>query len=370
MKRLIAAFFLLFTPPLFAQETMKEAIQPVIDNGSYPGFVSVVADREGNLAVDCVGWADVENRIPMSDDRMFWIASMTKGITAAGLMILVDEGKVDLDAPVETYLPEFKEVKVAEEGENGVVTLRPPTVKPTVRQVMSHMSGWRFWTPQMSQFGIDVFPARKLASTAVQIPLDNDPGTHFNYSNLGIDIGSAIIEVTSGLPYHEFLQKRLFDPLGMDETVFWLTEEQNSRLARAYRLVEGRCVKDVIPQLHYPLTDRTERFAEAGGGLFSTPRDVIKFYQMLAGRGVYQGNRILSEESIQTLATKQTPEGIGENYSLGLWANGDWISHGGALGTEGRSNIATGQARVFMVQLTSSADPTIRETVERIIDER
>lgn len=364
----IALFFV--SMPLFAQQSVKEAVQPYVDRGCFPGLVVAKVDGEGNRTCVEVGWADREKKIPMSENNIFWIASMTKGITGAALMILVDEGKIDLDAPVETYLPEFMDVKVATTGGDGIITLHPPKNKPTVRQVMSHTSGWPFGTPQMRQFGIDVFPPRKLASTAVLVPLTSEPGTYFAYSNLGIDIGSAIIEVVSGTPFDEFLRKRLFEPLEMTETDFWLTEEQESRLARTYRIEGDSCLQEPVPQLHHPLTDRKERFPEAGGGLFSTPTDILKFYQMLAGRGVYRGKRILSDEAIQTLATKQTPEGVSEGYSFGFWVNGPEISHAGALQTLGIANTKTGEARVYMVQLTSEPDPEIQKKVMKILDQR
>ena len=353
-----------------AQESISEAVKPFVDRGVFPGLISVTADRDGHLTVETVGWSNIESAEPMTMDRVFWIASMTKGIVGAGLLILVDEGLVDLDAPVERYLPEFANIRVEEQGENGVGTVRPPKSKQTVRQVMCHMGGFRFITPTMDRFGIDVFPARALASSMVDVPLFADPGTEFSYSNLGIDVGAAIIESVTGFPFEEFLKKRIFDPLEMYDTSFWLTEDQNKRLVTPYKVLDGRCIPDTIPQLIHPLTDRQHRFAEGGGGLFSTPRDIIKFYQMIAGRGQYRGKRILSEQAIEAMAAKQTPEGCDQPYSVGMWVDGEWIWHGGALGTEGRANIKTGEARIYMVQLTSSVDPKIKEAWNAICDRR
>jgi CubicO group peptidase (beta-lactamase class C family) len=364
------SFVLLGAGVVIAQDSISAAIQPYVEQGVFPGLLSVSADQEGRLTVESVGWADIERRIPMAMDSVYWIASMTKGVTGAGLLILVDEGLVDLDAPIENYLPEFKNIRVEEAGENGVVTVRPPKTKPTLRQAMCHMAGFRFVTPTMDRFGIDIFPARILASTMVEVPLFADPGTKFGYSNLGIDVGAAVIEAVTGAPFEEFLQKRIFDPLEMNDTSFWLTEDQNARLVTPYKVVDGQCVADTIDPLTYPLTDRNRRYAEAGGGLFSTPRDIIKFYQMIAGKGEYRGVRILSEEAIRTLATKQTPEGTDAAYSVGMWTDGESIWHGGALGTEGHANLQTGEARIYMVQLTSSVDPKIKETVNRILDSR
>ena len=353
-----------------AQDSISEAVKPYVDQGVFPGLISVTADKDGALTVESVGFANVESKTPMTMDSVFWIASMTKGVVAAGLLILVDEGLVDLDAPVETYLPEFANVRVEEPGENGVSTLRPPKSKQTVRQVMCHMGGLRFITPTMDRYGIDVFPARALATSMVDVPLFADPGTQFSYSNLGIDVGAAIIESVTGFPFEDYLKKRIFDPLKMYDTSFWLTEDQNKRLVTPYKVLDGRCIPDTTSALFYPFTDRQHRFAEGGGGLFSTPRDIIKFYQMIAGKGQYRGTRILSEEAIKIMATKQTPEDCDQPYSVGMWTDGEWIWHGGALGTEGRANIETGEARIYMVQLTSSVDPKIKEAWYTICDRR
>lgn len=353
-----------------AQESVSEAVKPFVDRGVFPGLVSVTADKDGHLTAESVGWSDIESSEPMTMDSVFWIASMTKGVVGAGLLILVDEGLVDLDASVETYLPEFANIRVAEPGENGVLVLRSPKTKLTVRQVMCHMGGLRFITPAMERYGIDVFPARALATSMVDVPLFADPGTQFSYSNLGIDVGAAIIEAVTGFPFEEFLKKRIFDPLQMYDTSFWLTDEQNARLVTPYKVLDDRCIPDTTNNLAYPFTDRQHRFAEGGGGLFSTPRDIIKFYQMIAGKGQYRGKRILSEEAVQTMATKQTPNGIDDPYSVGMWTDGEWIWHGGALGTEGRANIKTGEARIYMVQLTSSVDPKIKEAWTAVCNAR
>ena len=353
-----------------AQESVSAAVKPFVDQGVFPGLISVTADKDGHLTVESVGWSDIVNAKPMTMDSVFWIASMTKGVVATGLLILVDEGLVDLDAPVETYLPEFANIRVEEPGENGVGTLRPPKSKQTVRQVMCHTAGFRFITPTMDRFGIDVLPARVLASSMVEVPLFADPGTQFSYSNLGIDVGAAIIESVTGFPFEEFLKRRIFDPLRMSDTSFWLTEDQAARLVTPYKVLDGRCIPDQTNALSFPYTDRERRFAEGGGGLFSTPRDIIKFYQMIAGKGEYRGIRIISEKAIETMATKQTPDRIEEKYSVGMWTDGEWIWHGGALGTEGRANIKTGEARIYMVQLTSSVNPKIKEAWYSICDRR
>lgn len=356
MKKTLFLVFVFFCSSLLlgADSPQKQAIQKFVDSGEIPGAIGMIW-KDGNLQIDCVGWADVENKVPMTEKNIFWIASMTKALTGTAVMMLVDEGKLSLDDPVDKYLPEFQHVKVGVKNEDGTITLRAPKSRMTVRQVMSHTAGFVFLTPQQTQFGIDVFPTRQLASTGASYPLQTDPGTHYQYSNIGIDVGAAILEVVSGQTLEDFFQKRIFDPLDMKDTTFYPTKEQIARMAKCYRVENGKnCVPAKVPYLQQPY-DSPKRFAEAGGGLFSTPEDIMKFYQMLAANGVWNGKRLLSEKAMETLGTKQTPDGVPNQYSLGMTIEGDWIGHGGALQTNAKANPKTNQAWLFFVQFQGNS---------------
>ena len=185
----------------------------------------------------------------MRSDDLFWIASMTKPITATGLMMLVDEGKVNLADPVQKYLPEFKGQLVAE----GNGPPHPPSHPITVREIMSHTSG-------LVRASDPVF--RKTDTLADWVarcgktPLIREPGTKYEYNNSGINTGGRIIEVVSGLPYTEFMRRRIFDPLGMKDTTFWPSEAQAARLRASARrskdsasLEEIQLAKNVTPAL-------------------------------------------------------------------------------------------------------------------------
>lgn len=356
MQKKFLAFLLvlLCCASAFAEDSaVKKAIQPFIDSGAMPGVVSILSS-DGRLQIDCMGWANVEKQVPISENSFFWIASMTKGITAAAFVMLVDEGKVSLEDPVEKYLPEFRNVRAGVKNEDGSVTLRAPKSKMTLRQVLSHTAGFTFITPQMQQFGIDVFSMRHLASTAVNVPLLCEPGTEFHYSNVGIDVAAAVMEVVTGKSLEENLQERIFDPLGMTETTFHPTPEQLSRLVSCYAIQTGKCVPAQTPFLQTPY-DAPSRCAEAGGGLFSTPLDVMKFYRMLASRGVFDGKRILSENAFEIFTKKQTPDSVSEPYALGMWIRDSWLGHGGALGTDAKANFLTNQVWLFFVQIEGTA---------------
>ncbi|MBQ6619789.1 MAG: beta-lactamase family protein [Thermoguttaceae bacterium] len=335
---------------LLAQSVVEEALKPFVDSGAIPGAVSVLV-KDGQVTFDCVGWTNIDKKTPIKRDSLFWIASQTKEFVGIGILLLAEEGKLSIEDEVEKYLPEFADVRVAEENEDGTITLRPPKTKPVIRQMLCHTSGLPFITPEMNQVGLDAIPVRPLAAVIAGTALTQDPGTKYSYSNIGIDTGAAIIEVVSGQPFAEFLDERIFKPLGMVDTTFWPNDEQLSRLVSAYHIEEdGSFTPTTVTCLHYPLSDRAVRFAEGGGGLFSTPQDMIRYLVMLSNKGVYEGKRVLSESIIDQLSTKQTEEGIEENYSFGMGA-GEWIGHGGAMGTFGAANFSKGWAKLWMIQL-------------------
>jgi CubicO group peptidase (beta-lactamase class C family) len=325
-------------------------LQPFIDSHSLAGAVTLVANKEKVLALDAVGFADVSAKKPMHTDSVFWIASMSKPITAAGLMILVDEGKVKLDDPVEKYLPEFKNVWLAVEQDKEHILLKKPKHAPTVREALSHTSGMPFRSA-MEEPTIDVLPLRDAVKSYTITPLQNEPGTKYVYSNAGINTAGRIIEVASGMPYEEFLEKQLFAPLGMKDTTFWPTGEQLKRLAKSYRPDKAKTglEETTITALRYPLDDH-KRQPVPGGGLFSTASDCARFCQMMLNGGTFDGKRILSETAVKEMTTKQTAEGIKDSYGLGWSVGPGTFGHGGAYATNMTVDTKRGLVYVFMVQ--------------------
>ena len=186
---------------------VAEVLQPFVDGHSLAGAVTLVADRDKVLAVDMVGFADVAAKTPMRRDSLFWIASQSKPMTAAALMMLVDEGKVKLDDPVEKYLPEFKgQWLVAEQGKDRLV-LAKPKHPPTIRHILSHTSGLPF-SSALERPTLDRLPLEFAVRSYAMTPLLFEPGSKFLYSNAGINTAGRVIEVASGMPYEEFMQKR------------------------------------------------------------------------------------------------------------------------------------------------------------------
>ncbi len=349
----LGAMFLAALPALAADPTAPKsipaALQPFVDSQSLAGAVTLVADKDKVLSLEAVGYADVAARKPLKTDALFWIASMSKPITATALMILVDEGKVKLDDPVEKYLPEFKDLWVAVEQDKEHMLLKRPTQPITVRQILSHTSGMQF-ASKMEQPTLDMLPLRVAARSYAMTPLNAEPGAKYQYSNMGINTAGRIIEVVSGMPYEEFLDKRLFAPLGMKDTTFWPNDEQVTRLAKSYRPgADKKSLEETkIGQLTYPLSDH-KRQPMPGGGLFSTANDLGIFCQMILNGGEYKGKRYLTEAAVKEMTTKQTGEGLKDQYGLG-WSTGGTFGHGGAYATNMTIDPKRGLITVFMVQ--------------------
>ena len=335
-------------------------MQPFVNDGTMAGAVMLVTGKDRVLDLETVGYSDLAAKKPMAPDDLFWIASLSKAMTASLVMMLVDEGKVNIDDPVEKYLPEFKGQMVVA-PKDPAHTPHPADHPITIREVLSHTSGIPF-RPIGETGVLDNRPLAEEVSLYAKNPLIFQPGTEYSYSNAGIGIGARIIEVVSGMPYEKFMQERLFDPLGMADTTFWPTEAQVQRLARAYDGRDPKSKEPVdpkIPTLHeitinqltYPLSDRAKRFPMPAGGLFSTAADTAKFCQMFLNDGIFEGKRILSPEVVKLATTKETGPKVKTGYGFG-WSLGEHgeFSHGGAYKTYMGVEPERGIVLVFMVQ--------------------
>ena len=361
---------------------LSALLQTFVDQKIAPGVVVLVANKDGVLALEKSGYASLADKTPMRDDGVFWIASMSKSLTGTALMMLVDEGKVSLDDPVEKYLPEFKGQTV----QQGDQPAHPPRHPITVREIMSHTSGLVLAnekTLKRTQVLKD-----DVAEYAKR-PLRQEPGTKYEYNNNGINTGGRIIEVVSGTSYADFMQKRLFDPLGMKDTTCWPTEEQAARLAHAAQftqdkkdLVEVERDKNVKPEqiarfsggVPVPAAvtramgfgiafDYGKHYAMPAGGYFSTAHDLGLFCRMLLRGGELDGKRYLSESAMHTMTASQTgdvkyspQETYGVGWSIKLTneegpAPGSF-GHRGACRTAMWIDPKNGLAMVILVERT------------------
>lgn len=326
-------------------------LKPFIEKHELAGAVALVVDKDKVLSVEAVGSADIAARKTMKPDALFWIASQSKPMTATAVMMLVDEGKIALDTPVEKYLPEFRGQMVVAEKDKDHALLRNPVHPITVREVLSHMSGLPFKSA-VEEPTLDGLPLAAAVRSYAMTPLQTEPGAHYQYANAGINTAARIIEVVTGMKYEEFMQKRLFDPLGMKNTTFWPSEKQAQRVAKSYRpdAAKTNLVEFPVSQLTYPLSDRIHRFPMPAGGLFSTAQDTAQFCRMLLNGGELNGKRFLSETAFQELTKRQTPASVKNSYGLGFTVGSDSFGHGGAHATSMEIHPAKGVALIWMVQ--------------------
>ncbi|MBP3392952.1 MAG: beta-lactamase family protein [Lentisphaeria bacterium] len=346
----------------------KDALMPFVQSGQLPGAINVFY-KNGIQETTCVGYADVAAKRPITMNDVYMQCSQTKGFCGVTIAMLIEEGKISLDDPVSKYLPEFRELWVLKSNQDGVKTLVKAKNTLTIRMVMNHTGGFPFeiCAKQGNIKGggwSGGAPIRQTAAIAAASPLLFEPGTKVKYSNTGIDIGAAIVEVVTGQRWEDFLKERVLIPLGMNSSSFRPTDRQLETQVEMYD-----CVKDA-PAKYRRQNNMQQRpyngpnvFASAGAGLWTTANDQLKFYKMLMNLGVGDnGARILKEETVRELLAKSTrPKGMG-GYSLGLTApeedqENSWFGHGGAWGTNCMVNWHRKELKLWGVQLCGQPRP-------------
>ncbi|MEI7853636.1 MAG: serine hydrolase domain-containing protein [Planctomycetota bacterium] len=342
-----------FSKLLFAEApaTSSSLLKPFVDKHELAGAVALVADKNKVLSIESVGFADIAAGKVMKQDNIFWIASQSKPMTAVAVMMLVDDGKISLDDPIEKYLPEFRGQMVVAEKDNERIVLRKPIHPITVRETLNHTSGLPFKSA-IEEPTLDGLSLSSAVRSYAMTPLLSEPGTVYRYSNAGINTAARLIEVVAKVRYEDFMQQKLFDPLGMKDTTFWPNEAQSLRVAKSYRpdALKTNLAEFPISQLIYPLSDRVHRFPMPAGGLFSTAIDTSLFCRMLVNNGELDGKRYLSENAIRELSKRQTPPTIKESYGLGFSVSPDSYGHGGAQATNMEIRSGKGLVLVWMVQ--------------------
>ncbi len=267
--------------------------QAQIDRGAggLTGAVIAIA-HDGKLAMlQAIGTQDRAKQVPMKTDSIFWIASMTKPVTSVAAMMLVEEGKLDLNAPIAKYLPELADMKV-----DGRLPKRPPQVIDLLRHTAGLTYPEEGNTPAHRRYDTIVFRRNRtladLVTSLADKPLLYEPGEGWEYS-LGVDVLARVVEVVSGQPFDQFLEARIFQPLGMVDTGFFVPPDKLSRLV------------DPLPDGRPPLWDiaRPTTLFSGGGGLASTAPDYLRFCQMLLNGGALDGARILSPATVKEMTT-------------------------------------------------------------------
>ncbi len=345
--------------------SIAPALQSFVNDRTVPGMITLIASKDKILSAQAIGYADVAAKKPMDVNDLCWIASMNKSMTCACLMMLVDEGKVNLDDPVDKYLPFFKPEWVIAEQDKDHQLLKHPQNPILVRYLLDHTSGLPYSTG-VEQPSLDMVPLASRVYDYASTPLLFEPGTKDSYSNAGINTAARIIEIVSGMPYETFIKQRLFEPLGMKDATFRLTPAQLARVPVTYAANKGDSdwAPMQIEKLHYPLDDPA-RQPVPGNGLFATAHDAACFCQMLLNKGVGpNGQRILSESAVDMMTTKQTPDVVKNRYGFGLEIYADGYGHGGSDRTFMRVNPSRGIISVLMVQMYTVDGPRFEKFSE------
>jgi CubicO group peptidase (beta-lactamase class C family) len=328
---------------------MQAAMQPYLDQHKLAGMICIVADKSGKVRYEnLIGYADVEAKKSISKENVFWVASMSKMFVGASIMMLVDEKKVSLDDPVAKFIPEIGQLKVVAGKDGDKVLLTDQKQPVTIRHLLSHTSGLT-GSPELQKVKADSVTLKDRAAMAA--PLQWQPGEQYKYGNQGMCTAARVVEIVSDMPYEDFLQKRFFDPLQMTDTTFWPSEAQIGKLANPYgpNKEKNGFAKGSLGFLTKPWSDRTHRFPEAGGGLFSTTHDIFRYGLMLANNGELDGKRYLSPAAMDELRKEQTGK-TKVNYSLGYHLRSGLFGHDGAMGTDLSVDPKTGMIAIFMTQ--------------------
>lgn len=341
-------------PPQFDADKLA-AIAPgmkhFVDEQQICGAVLLVGTSQGVSYLEAVGNQSLDGK-PMSKDAIFRIMSMTKPITAMGIMLLRDEGKLSIDDPVEKYLPEFKGQMVLAGKDGDTVTLKKPARPITIKDLLTHTGGVPDYpTTVGSLLRKQDHTLGEAVAISSQRPLEFEPGTKWKYSSAGIDALGHIIEVITGQPFEDFVKERFFDPLQMNDTGFYLTSEQAPRLAELCAVKEEKLIPgENLSDSRAPNPTKKPKYFCPAGGLYSTAADLAKLCQALLNGGQLNGHRIIAEKTLHEMTQNQTgdikagfvpgsawglgfilvdhPEGVTEALSHGTFG------HGGLYGTQ------------------------------------
>lgn len=297
-------------------DAISSDLQARIADKKLSGAVVLVAQGGEVELFEAYGQQNVEDGVPMTKDSIFRIFSMTKPIAGTALMLLHDEGKFSLDDPVAKHIPEYQNLQVfTGENDDGSFATEPANHQMTVRELMSHTGGLMY-VPPLSQGPVaDAYlkagvlnptvPMATMMPKLADIPLGYQPGTQWVYS-ISVDVQGYLVERLSGKPFDVFLQERLFDPLGMEDTGFYVAADKLDRFARQYAPgPDGNLRRSDTGQF-----TRKPAFFSGGGGLTSTAADYLKFAQMHLNGGVHEGKRIISEEAIGLMRANQLPDAV------------------------------------------------------------
>ena len=315
-------------------DRIRPAFESYVTDGKLSGVVTAVA-RDGKVVhFEASGYQDVEAGEPMAEDTIFRMYSMTKPIASAALMILWEEGHFLLSTPLSRVLPEFADTQVYVSGDGDDLETEPARRPIVIRDLMTHTSGLTYTfipSPVAASYvaaglegSADAVPHDDLAHYVRELakqPLLAHPGTAWNYS-VGLEVAGRVVEVVSGQSFRDFLKERIFDPLGMVDTYFYLPESKVGRYAALYRPGEdGKIVLTEAPDVNARHVREPHRYFSGSGGLVSTAADYYRFHQMMLNGGELDGARILGRKTVELMTSNHTGD-------HGLWLRGPGYGFG------------------------------------------
>jgi CubicO group peptidase (beta-lactamase class C family) len=292
-------------------DKIDKVVEGIIERNELSGAVTLITRRGKLVHFKSYGYRDLETKSPMEKDSLFRLFSMTKPVTCAAVLLLVENGNILLNEPISKYLPEFKDMKVLVEEKDGEIVTEPAKSEITIQQLAMHTSGLGYGIPAdisptlARQYqDADVFNPRNPLKDAIgniaSLPLRHQPGTTWKYGT-SIDVLARLVEVVSDQSYGDFLQQRIFKPLGMHDTGFVVPDAGWDRVARLY--TRSRDEEPLSRNLDYEDYYKIGIHHGGGSGLISSPMDYARFAQMLANGGELDGVRILSPQSVKRMST-------------------------------------------------------------------
>lgn len=299
-------------------ERLNRVMQRYIDQEQMAGIITLVARHGQIVHLEKRGWMDIEAGKAMEFDTIFRIYSMTKPITSAAVMMLYEEGHFRLNEPVSAFIPAFKEMKVYQPRGNADFDLVPARREITIRDLLTHTAGLSYGFDENS--AVDALYREKLwkqlekvkkmdLGKAIEIvaglPLANQPGCVWRYS-FAIDVLGYLVQVVSGKPFDQFLKERIFEPLSMVDTDFYVPEKKHARLSAVYGPKEGGGLK-VIEPVSASEYLRRAKLLSGGGGLVSTTADYLRFAQMMLNKGALDGVRLLAPKTVELMMMNHLP---------------------------------------------------------------
>jgi CubicO group peptidase (beta-lactamase class C family) len=323
---------------------LRSGMSALVDEGRLAGVVTMVARHGKVVEFDAVGKRDLAADAPMCKDSIFRIYSMSKPITGVAMMLLFEEGKWQLNDPVEKYIPQFAGLKVFGIDAEGNMTLNAQAHPVTMRELMSHSGGFTYGyfsnTPvDKLQREADVLnvgnSVDEMIKRVAKLPLNAQPGSEWHYS-ISVDIQGYIVQRLSGMPFEEFLERRIFKPLRMVDTGFYVPREKLPRLAEFYSYDAESHLQVVRGGINHDFAAKPA-LASGGGGLVSTASDYMRFCQMLLNGGQLDGVRLLSPRTVDLMRTNVLPPSMpilapGAGFGLDFAVYTDVAAAGGYYG--------------------------------------